>query len=102
MIRPLCRHTSLAVALVLSFALMLGAFAQQASRAVHPVSGRQFANVMSYLGADWLDREERDIEEAPDAALDALDLGPGMVVADVGAGSGYITTRMARRVAPGG
>jgi ubiquinone/menaquinone biosynthesis C-methylase UbiE len=57
---------------------------------------------MGFQGADWLDREERDIEEAPDAALDALDLTPGLVVADVGAGSGYISVRMARRVGPGG
>jgi SAM-dependent methyltransferase len=88
---------------ILAFAAAFGAFAQQPARpGFHPVSGRQYANVMGYQGAEWLEREERDIEEAPDAALDALGLAPGMVVADVGAGSGYITTRMARRVAPGG
>ena len=32
---------------------------------VHPLSGRRYAAVMGYQGADWLDREERDIEEAP-------------------------------------
>jgi len=72
--------------------------AAQTTRGVHPVSGRVFAQVMSYRGADWLDREERDIEEAPDAAIAALDLEPGLVVADVGAGSGYMSVRMARRV----
>jgi SAM-dependent methyltransferase len=78
---------------------VLGAHAQQGARpGVHPISGRQYANVMGYQGAEWLDREERDIEEDPDAALDALDLAPGLVVADVGAGSGYMTVRMARRV----
>jgi ubiquinone/menaquinone biosynthesis C-methylase UbiE len=53
---------------------------------------------MGYQGADWLDREERDIEEAPDRALDALDLQPGSTVADIGAGSGYMSVRLARRV----
>lgn len=65
---------------------------------VHPISGRRYAGVMGYQGADWLDREERDIEEAPDKALAALDLQPGMTVADIGAGSGYMTVRMARLV----
>jgi SAM-dependent methyltransferase len=75
---------------------------QSASPAAHPLSGRPFAQVMGYQGAGWLDREERDIEEAPDQALDALDLRSGAVVADIGAGSGYMTVRMARRVGPSG
>lgn len=80
--------------------LALAAVAQQPG--VHPISGRRFAGVMGYQGADWLDREERDIEEAPDKALDALDLKTGDTVADIGAGSGYITVRMAKRVGPSG
>jgi SAM-dependent methyltransferase len=69
---------------------------------LHPVSGRRIAPVMSHLGADWLERPERVREEEPERALDALRLRPGQVVADVGAGSGYFTVRLARRVAPGG
>jgi predicted methyltransferase len=85
------------VGLVLGGAL--AASAQQRARSdVHPISGRQYANVMGFQGADWLDREERDIEEAPDTAIEALGLTPGLVVADVGAGSGYMTVRMARIV----
>ena len=57
---------------------------------------------MSYLGADWLDRSERVQEEEPDAALDAIALAPGSVAADVGAGSGYMTVKMAKRVGPTG
>ncbi len=53
---------------------------------------------MSYLGADWLDRSDRDTREQPEKVLDALGVGSGMVVADVGAGTGYFTARMARRV----
>jgi protein-L-isoaspartate O-methyltransferase len=69
---------------------------------VHPVSGRRYAGVMSYEGAAWLEREERDIEEAPDKALDAIGIEKGSTVADVGAGSGYMTVRMASRVGPTG
>ena len=71
---------------------------QSAAAGVHPVSGRRFAQVMGFQGAAWLDREERDIEEQPDRAIDALGLEPGFVVADIGAGSGYMSVRLAKRV----
>ena len=80
--------------------LPLGAF--QAAPGVHPVSGRKFANVMGVGGAGWLVRPERIEEEQPDKALDELHLKPGMVVADIGAGVGYMSIKMARRVAPNG
>jgi ubiquinone/menaquinone biosynthesis C-methylase UbiE len=62
-------------------------------------AGRPIAQTMSYLGADWLDRPERDSREQPEHVLDALRLTPDMTVADVGAGTGYFTMRLARRVA---
>jgi ubiquinone/menaquinone biosynthesis C-methylase UbiE len=62
-------------------------------------AGRPIAQTMSYLGADWLDRPERDAREQPDRVLDALKLTPQMTVADVGAGTGYFTLRLAKRVA---
>lgn len=68
----------------------------------HPVSGRVLAPVMGVAGAGWLERPEREQEEAPSRAVEALDLRPGMVVADIGAGSGYYTSRLARKVLPGG
>ena len=68
----------------------------------HPVTGRKIAGVMGMSGADWLVRPEREAEEQPEKALDALDLKPGMVVADIGAGVGYMSLRMARRVGPSG
>ena len=75
---------------------------QIVSPGVHPISGRRYAQTMSYLGADWLDRSERVQEEEPDVALDAIKLAVGSTVADVGAGSGYMTVRMAKRVGPTG
>lgn len=61
--------------------------------------GRPIAQTCSYLGADWLDRAERDEREQPDRVLEALHLDPQSTVADVGAGTGYFTLRLARRVA---
>ena len=53
---------------------------------------------MGYQAAGWLDRPEREKEEDPAKLLAALDLKPGMVVADVGAGTGYHSFRMAKVV----
>ncbi len=60
--------------------------------------GRPIAQTMSYEGAEWLDREDRGEREQPDRVLDALKLTHDMVAADVGAGTGYFTVRLARRV----
>jgi ubiquinone/menaquinone biosynthesis C-methylase UbiE/mono/diheme cytochrome c family protein len=52
--------------------------------------------------APFFDRPERDTEERPDVLLDALHIRSGAVVADIGAGTGYFTWRLAQRVGPGG
>jgi ubiquinone/menaquinone biosynthesis C-methylase UbiE len=57
---------------------------------------------MSVEGAPWLDRREREDEENPDLALRLLRIKKGATVADIGAGSGYITIRMAKIVGPTG
>jgi ubiquinone/menaquinone biosynthesis C-methylase UbiE len=62
-------------------------------------AGRPIAQTMSYRGADWLDRPARDAREQPERVLDSLKLTPQMTVADVGAGTGYFTLRLAKRVA---
>ena len=64
--------------------------------------GREIARVMGYEGADWLERDTRTAEERPDLLLRALDLKPGMKVADIGAGTGYYSWRMAQRVGKSG
>jgi ubiquinone/menaquinone biosynthesis C-methylase UbiE len=69
---------------------------------VHPVSGRRFAGVMGWQGAEWLERSEREDEEQPDNALDALGPLTGLTLADIGAGSGYFTVRLAARTGPTG
>lgn len=69
----------------------------------HPITGRQIAGVCGANGCEtWLERPERQSEENPDGALDALNLKPGMVVADVGAGTGYMSLKLAKRVGPTG
>jgi predicted methyltransferase len=91
---------------ILAVGATLVAIAQQSgigtTPGVHPISGRRFAQVMSAAGAAWLERPERIEEEQPDTALDVLKIQPGAVVADVGAGSGYFTTRLSARVGPAG
>jgi ubiquinone/menaquinone biosynthesis C-methylase UbiE len=63
---------------------------------------REIANVMSHQGAPWLERPERQEEERPQLLLELLALRPGDVVADIGAGSGYHTRRLAEAVGPTG
>jgi SAM-dependent methyltransferase len=94
------RFVGCAVALVAVCGLAVGLPATQAGR--HPVSGRVIAPVMGVGGAGWLERPERESEEAPSIAIRALGLKAGQVVADVGAGSGYYTERMADVVGPAG
>lgn len=64
--------------------------------------GREIAQVMGWQGAAWLERDAREREERSDRLLRALELEPGMVVADIGAGTGFYARRIAKRVLPGG
>lgn len=58
--------------------------------------GREIAFVMGHQAADWLERANRDTEEQPDLVLKALQLKAGQSVADIGAGTGYYTRRLAK------
>src|SRR5471030_154525 len=82
--------------------LLILSAAVSLAQGVHPISGRKYAGVMGPGGADWLVRAERETEEQPDAALDAIGITKGSTVAGIGAGAGYMTWRMAQRVGPKG
>jgi protein-L-isoaspartate O-methyltransferase len=90
--RPFALLTAALVALIASLS----------AQGRHPVSGRILAPTMGVGGAAWLDRPEREAEEAPSKAIAALEIPAGAVVADVGAGSGYYTVRLSRVVGPAG
>lgn len=83
--------------------------ARYETRAIHDPNGtgrfymgREIAQVMGPGGIAWLDRPEREAEEHPAEVLDALELRGGEVVADLGAGSGYFTFRIAPKVGRSG
>ncbi|WP_227006309.1 class I SAM-dependent methyltransferase [Rufibacter latericius] len=77
------------------------------SKAAHPDGtgkvylGREIAHVMSASGGEWLERDSRQKEENVTLAIQKLDLQPNQVVADVGAGTGYYTFRIAPLVPQG-
>ncbi len=64
--------------------------------------GREIAHVMGHQAADWLERPEREKEERTDLLVPALKLKPGDTVADIGAGTGYYTRRLAKTVGTNG
>ena len=57
--------------------------------------GREIAQVMGHQGAGWLERSSRESEEQPRKVIAALKLKPDSVVADIGAGTGYFSFRIA-------
>jgi precorrin-6B methylase 2 len=64
--------------------------------------GREIAQVMGPGGILWLERAERETEEKPQLVIDALEIKLGQTVADLGAGSGYYSFRIAPLVGPTG
>jgi predicted methyltransferase len=64
--------------------------------------GREIAHIMGPGGIAWLERAERETEEQPQRVIDALEIKPGQTVADLGAGSGYYSFRIAPLVGPTG
>jgi ubiquinone/menaquinone biosynthesis C-methylase UbiE len=63
--------------------------------------GREISQVMGHRGARWLERNTRATEERPELVLDAMALAADAEVADIGAGTGYFSVRLARRVPAG-
>ena len=64
--------------------------------------GREIAHVMGFAGAAWLERESREKEERLTLMVKSLKLKPGMVVADIGAGSGVISMLMSKQLSDEG
>ena len=64
--------------------------------------GREIARVMGHQAADWLERPEREQEENTQLLIESLKFKPGEQVADIGAGTGYLTRRIAKKITPGG
>jgi SAM-dependent methyltransferase len=87
----------------LIIALLLWSTVPLAAQETRPAPRQRApAGVMSFRGADWLERPQRAHEERPEEVLAVMGLQRGDVVADVGAGSGYFSRRMARLVSPPG
>ena len=63
--------------------------------------GREIAQIMSFEGADWLERNSRPKEENTNLAISKLPVSKNSVVADIGAGTGYYTFRIAPKVPQG-
>lgn len=63
--------------------------------------GREIAHVMSFEGVDWLERNSRTQEENTILAVASLPIKSNSVVADIGAGSGFYTFRVAQRIPKG-
>ena len=72
------------------------------SEAPAPVAKREPANVMSFESAAWLEREGRVETEKPEVVLEAMELREGMTVAEIGAGTGFFSRRLAKAVGPTG
>src|ERR1035438_2217511 len=87
-----------AIGLVIAVMFAVGCYAED----FHPITHRRIAGVMGAAGADWLTRPERESHDRADEALDAIGIQRGTTVADIGAGVGYFTWRLANRVGKNG
>lgn len=77
---------------------LLGACGQHAAP-VFPAPDRPVARIVS---ARWSTEDARDRKNEAGEVMDKARIAPGMTVADIGAGEGYYTIRLAQRVGPTG
>ena len=85
--------------LLLLALLALPARTEPAAPQAAPITPeRKPAPIMTFHGADWLERPERDLEERPDEVIAAMGLKEGDTIADIGCGTGYFARRFARAV----
>ncbi len=100
--RPFLRSLATAFALLaVACAPLPAARGEGDSQAAKP-EPRKPANVMGFEGAAWLEREGRDEAEKPEVVLAAMELSPGMTVAEIGAGTGYFSRKIGKVLGPKG
>lgn len=95
-------HRSVAILLALACTIVAPKTWAQDEEKKAEFSGRVKAEVMSYRGARWLERETRDEEERPYEVIEKMKLKNGDVVVDMGVGTGYYGRKIAREIAPDG
>ncbi|HEV8579529.1 MAG TPA: methyltransferase domain-containing protein [Thermoanaerobaculia bacterium] len=88
--------------ILILLAIACGAPLPAGCKSTPPAPKRQPANVMSFEGASWLEREGRAEAERPEVVLAAMELREGMTVAEIGAGTGFFSRRLAKAVGPQG
>ncbi|HKU13690.1 MAG TPA: class I SAM-dependent methyltransferase [Steroidobacteraceae bacterium] len=103
------RSALVAVLLFVGLAVQADPDSRYEFRAAHDADGigkfylgREIARVMGPGGIPWLERPERASEEQPQRMIEALEIRPGQTIADLGAGSGYYSFRIAPLVGPTG
>ncbi|MBC7945353.1 MAG: methyltransferase domain-containing protein [Burkholderiales bacterium] len=96
------RLTRVLASVALPFLLAWGGWSCANDGIAKTYMGREIAPVTGWQGAAWLERREREREERSDVLIAELGLKPGMVVADIGAGTGYHARQIAPLVAPAG
>jgi SAM-dependent methyltransferase len=84
---------------LLAAGLLWAGEAVDQDRLVFPVPDRPVAKIIS---AAYSDEKTRDSNGEAERVMDRLGIKPGVRVADIGAGQGYYTVRLARRLGPSG
>jgi ubiquinone/menaquinone biosynthesis C-methylase UbiE len=91
---PVCRYL---VLFLLATGLLWAGEAVDQNRLVFPRPDRPVAPIVSPA---YSDEKTRDSKAEAERVMDRLDIRPGFRVADIGAGDGYYTVRLARRLGP--
>lgn len=108
-LRPLLLAVAVVVLALLTSACGVALESETGYQSIAPSSdgigkvymGREIAQVMGHEGAYWLERPSRSLQEKPDLAIAALDLPADAVIADIGAGTGYMSLRLAAQAPEG-
>ncbi len=96
------RKVGLYLALVMAFVVSIGGAGFQAGLAAQTPAGQRHGSLFPPQNLGLLEGPDRDAWQKPDQIMDALAISDGSSVADIGAGAGWFTIRLARRVGPNG